>query len=70
MIALGRAVYDLAFGVAMLLVACDVRHLARRIHRRMPTRVVRPVLLRVMAAGAGTAGVVVGGVRLVSALGG
>jgi hypothetical protein len=69
----GRAVYDLGFGVMVMLVAFNVRRVAWRIHGYVTNRIgvsamFTPTVVRATAAVVGVIGIAIGTVRLVGAL--
>ncbi|MEU6810619.1 hypothetical protein ABZ920_16870 [Streptomyces sp. NPDC046831] len=68
----GRAVYDLDFGVVMMLVACNARNIAWRICGFMTKRVgvsavFTPTVVRATGAVLGVMGIAIGTIRLVGA---
>ena len=74
MIAWGRAIYDLGFGVAMMSVAFDVGKISRQVRRSVAKRpriaaVLTPMVLRTTGAVLGVIGIAVGTVRLIHAYG-
>ncbi|MFD9004156.1 hypothetical protein ACFV0T_24865 [Streptomyces sp. NPDC059582] len=75
MSAWSRAVYDLGFGVAMMLVAFNVRNCAWRLHGYVASRprvgvVLTPTVLRAAGAVLGVTGTTIGTVRLFVAVSG
>ncbi|MER5401236.1 hypothetical protein [Streptomyces sp. NPDC002599] len=72
MSAWSRAVYDLGFGMALMLVALNAGGAAERLHRGMANHprvgaVLTPTVLRATSAVLGVIGIAIGTVRLVHA---